>query len=410
MSDSFWSGKRVLVGLSGGIAAYKTLDMIRRLRQAGAELRVVATTAALQFVTPLTVETLAGGPVHHDLFSLTHEREIGHIRLARESDVIILAPATADLLARMAQGRADDLLTTVLLAFQGPIVAAPAMNSAMWTHPATRRNQAQLIQDGVIFVGPESGALACGEQGEGRMAAPETIIERTRRALTPNRFQGARILITAGPTREALDPVRYLSNHSSGRMGWAVAEAALRMGARVALIHGPVAMPPPLDAEAVSVVSAREMRDAALSEWPACVAGVCTAAVADYRPVSVSEGKRSKALEGTDPVWAMTENPDILAELTRVRHPGQVVVGFAAETHPDPDACQAKLYRKGCDLLVVNDVLEPGSGFGTLTNRVTVHDRTGRVDPWPQMTKSQVGERLMTAVHARLQELSLSRS
>ncbi|MBF0284457.1 MAG: bifunctional phosphopantothenoylcysteine decarboxylase/phosphopantothenate--cysteine ligase CoaBC [Magnetococcales bacterium] len=399
----FWSGRNILLGISGGIAAYKALELIRRLRQEEARVTVVTTANALRFVTPLCLEALSGGPVHSDLFSLEEERQMGHIRLAREAELVILAPATADLLSRMACGRADELLTALLLARQGPILAAPAMNHAMWSHPATQANVARLKEWGVAFVGPESGPLACGEEGEGRLATPENILEAARRRLTPKPLSGKRLLITAGPTREALDPVRYLSNHSSGRMGWATALGALRLGAEVTLVHGPVALEPPPGARCVAVESARQMAEATLQAWPDHDAAILTAAVGDFRPQSAAETKIKK-IPGHE-TWnlELVQNPDILAELTRRRRPGQVVAGFAAETGPESlSLAREKLQRKGCDWLAVNDVAEPGSGFGVATNRLTLLFQDGREEPWPLLSKEEAGERLARTAAAWL--------
>lgn len=402
-----WSGKRLVIGISGGIAAYKTLELLRLLRQEGAELTTVMTRAATRFITPLSVQALSGGLVHRELFSLTQEREMGHIRLARDADLVLVAPATADLMARMATGQADDLLAALLLARRGPVLLAPAMNTAMWEHPATRRNVAQLRQDGIALVGPGRGALACGEEGEGRMAEPGEILEAALRLLTPRPLAGRRVLISAGPTREELDPVRYLSNHSSGRMGWALANAALRAGAEVVLVHGPVALPPPLGATCVAVTSAQEMHAACREAWPTCDAAILSAAVADYRPVARQESKIKKERVGETPVLELVANPDILAGLAaQVASPERhrVVVGFAAETGGDLEQARAKLRRKGCHLLVMNDVTEPGSGFGTATNRVTLLHRDGREEAWPLLSKDEVGRRLMEVLARMLDE------
>ncbi|MBF0623770.1 MAG: bifunctional phosphopantothenoylcysteine decarboxylase/phosphopantothenate--cysteine ligase CoaBC [Magnetococcales bacterium] len=400
----FWTGKRVVVGIGGGIAAYKVLDLIRRLREGGAVVKVVVTRAALEFVTKVTLQALSGERVHDDLFALDQEWEMGHIRLAREADLVLVAPATANRLAKMAQGLADDLLSALLLARRGPVVVAPAMNSAMWTHPATQRNLAILRNDGIHVAGPATGVLACGEEGPGRLLDVAGLLEEMVRALTPRFLAGRRILVTAGPTREELDPVRYLSNHSSGKMGWAVANAALRAGARVVLIHGPVTLEPPRGADTVPVISAREMHRAALEAWPACHGAILSAAVADYRPEARQDSKIKK--EGVGQVRSrldLTLNPDILADLASRRRPEQVVVGFAAETGPGAVALgRSKLVRKGCDLLAVNDVLESGSGFGTDTNRVTLLSREGGEESWPLLDKAEVGARLVAALGARM--------
>ncbi|MBF0628193.1 MAG: bifunctional phosphopantothenoylcysteine decarboxylase/phosphopantothenate--cysteine ligase CoaBC [Magnetococcales bacterium] len=404
---NFWHGKQIIIGLGGGIAAYKTLEVIRRLREAGATIIPVPTVAALQFVTPLTLQALCGAPVRDALFSPLEPDGMDHIRLARQADLVIIAPATADLLARMAQGQADDLLTTLLLARHGPVLVAPAMNPAMWDHPATRRNVTILQEDGLLFTGPETGSMACGETGSGRMAEPATILEAARRALTPKILQGRRILITAGPTREELDPVRFISNHSSGKMGWEVALAALRAGAQVELIHGPVALPPPLGATTHAVDSACAMLAATLNCWldqPGCDAAILTAAVADYRPATRQTDKIKKGDVARELTLELTPNPDILAMLSawsgvRTRNGQQrVIVGFAAETGNALVRGREKLARKGCDLLAINDVSAPGCGFGADTNAVTLIGRDGRTADWPLLPKEQVAERLITTV------------
>ncbi|MBF0096670.1 MAG: bifunctional phosphopantothenoylcysteine decarboxylase/phosphopantothenate--cysteine ligase CoaBC [Magnetococcales bacterium] len=411
----FWSDKTVIVALGGGIAAYKTLELIRLLREQGAKIHPVASPSALEFVTPLTVQALAGHPVYQDLFSPQAADGMDHIRLAQEADLLIIAPATANRLAKLANGMADDLLSALALARRKPILLAPAMNSAMWQHPATQRNVSQLQADGVALVGPESGALACGEQGVGRMAEAARILEAGRRLLSPKPLLGRRLLLTAGPTREALDPVRYVSNHSSGRMGWAIALAALRAGAEVTLIHGPVQMEPPWGAEAIAVQSAQQMYEATMAQWDQwCNGGhilsaaILTAAVADYRPVHCHAHKIKKETK-EDLSLALTQNPDILAALgERCRALAAkeclrpLLVGFAAETGDGSEAearllalAQEKQRRKGCDLLLLNNVLSPGCGFGSATNQVTVLHRTGHHEAWPLLDKEEIGARLM---------------
>ncbi|MBF0610663.1 MAG: bifunctional phosphopantothenoylcysteine decarboxylase/phosphopantothenate--cysteine ligase CoaBC [Magnetococcales bacterium] len=396
---SFWRDKKIVVGIGGGIAAYKTLDLLRLLQGEGAKVTVVPTPAALHFITPLSMQALANGPVYSDLFSLVGEAEMGHIRLAREADLVIVAPATADLLARMAMGQGDDLLSTLLLARQGPVLVAPAMNHAMWHHPATRRNVATLQGDGIHFIGPESGPLACGEVGEGRMAPVETLLEAARRVLLPKPWRGKKIVVTAGPTREALDPVRFISNHSSGRMGYAVAQAILRAGGEVVYVHGPLEVPPPMGCQCVAVTSAAEMLEATLGVWPQCQAAILTAAVGDFKPViSGSEKIKKENLSPQGLSLQLTTTVDILATLSQNRRSDQVVVGFAAETGELLTKAVAKLRRKGCDLLVANDVSEPGSGFATTTNRVTLLWPDGRQQPLPMMSKEEVGDHLLAAI------------
>ncbi|MBF0460944.1 MAG: bifunctional phosphopantothenoylcysteine decarboxylase/phosphopantothenate--cysteine ligase CoaBC [Magnetococcales bacterium] len=413
----FWSDKSVAVAIGGGIAAYKTLELLRLLREEGARVVVIATEAALQFVTPLTLQALSGQPVRSNLFSPCEADGMDHIRLAQEVDWLVVAPATADILARMAGGHGDDLLTTVLLARRGPVLLAPAMNPAMWAHPATQRNVAQLQADGIALVGPEYGPVACGDHGQGRMAEAAHILEGGRRQLSPKPWQGRHVLITAGPTQEDLDPVRYLSNRSSGRMGWAVCQAALRAGAEVTLIHGPVALPVPRGANAIAVQSAQQMYDATMQVWenrayhaPHLSAAILTAAVADFRPANRQMTKIKKGTAAAViPPLTLVQNPDILATLAaranQMAQDGQsppIVVGFAAETGTDADAAESvrvlareKQARKGCDLLVVNNVLAPGCGFGSLTNQVTILHRSGHEETWPLLSKEEVGERLL---------------
>ncbi|MBF0311727.1 MAG: bifunctional phosphopantothenoylcysteine decarboxylase/phosphopantothenate--cysteine ligase CoaBC [Magnetococcales bacterium] len=398
------SGKQILLGLGGGIAAYKCLELIRRLRECGATVIPVPTAAALQFVTPMSLQALSGNVVHDNLFSLEQEHGMRHIRLAREADLVVVAPATADLLARLANGLADDLLTTLLLARKGAVLLAPAMNAAMWDHPATQRNVARLQEDGLFFIGPENGALACGEEGAGRMAEPAHLLEEITRLLTPALLAGRRVLITAGPTREALDPVRYLSNRSSGRMGWAVAMAARRLGAEVTLIHGPVSLPSPWSVRCLPVVSAHEMLEAVQQQWqeqtPDLV--VMTAAVGDFRPREASADKISRGKEAI--TLELVPNADILAGLVTRRGQASrpLICGFAAETGQAQERGRAKRARKGCDLMVVNDVLEAGCGFDVPTNRVTLIDNQGNEENWPLLSKEAVGERLMRHLATRL--------
>ena len=409
LTVGFWSGKYIVVAIGGGIAAYKTLTLLRLLREAQARVVVVVTESALQFVTPLTLQTLSGNPVYQNLFTPNDANGMDHIRLAQEADLLIIAPTTANILARLAGGHADDLLTTLFLARRGPVLLAPAMNVAMWEHPATQRNATQLHADGVAFVGPESGILACGDVGPGRMAEAEDILEAGRRLLSPQTLQGRHLLVTAGPTQEELDPVRYISNHSSGKMGWAVCNAALRAGAKVTLIHGPVSLPLPYGIHAIAVQSAQHMYEAVLQTWDntAFDAAILTAAVADFRP---SERHSTKIKKSSSlPVLTLTANPDILATLglraTEAENSGRVrpiLMGFAAET--SQALCQGatgarqKLLRKGCDILVANNVLAADCGFGKETNRVTLLHRSGHEEAWPLLSKEAVGERLLTHI------------
>ncbi|OSM06810.1 putative bifunctional phosphopantothenoylcysteine decarboxylase/phosphopantothenate synthase [Magnetofaba australis IT-1] len=361
----------------------------------------MATHSALEFVTPLTLGALAEAPVHTELMSLTQEREMGHIRLAREADLVVVAPITAHTLARLANGLADDLLTAMLLARRGPTLLAPAMNAGMWENPATQRNVAQVVADGYLLAGPTSGALACGESGVGRMAEPLDILEAARRALSDKPLAGRRILITAGPTREAVDPVRYVSNHSSGRMGFAIAQAALRLGAEAELVHGPVSLPPVLGAQMTAVTCAEKMQAACLALWPRCDAAVMTAAVADFRPESAPTSKIKKQPGQERMTLELTRNPDILAAVCAARRPGQVVMGFAAETDDLLANAQAKLARKGCDLLAANDVSDTRIGFGSERNRITLLAPGAEPQAWPEMDKETLAEKLLLALAQR---------
>jgi phosphopantothenoylcysteine decarboxylase / phosphopantothenate---cysteine ligase len=397
-------GRRILLVIGGGIAAYKSLDLIRRLRDAGAGVRCVMTAGAQQFVTPLAAAALSGEKTYTDLFDREDEAAIGHIRLAREADAVIVAPATANLMARMATGQADDLASTVLLATRLPILIAPAMNPAMWAHPATRRNLATLEGDGVHVVGPNSGAMAEPETGAGRMAEPLEIVAAAQALFAAGQgpLAGRHVLVTSGPTHEPIDPVRYIANRSSGRQGHAIARAAAQAGARVTLVSGPVALPDPEGVDVVHVESAREMKAAVDAALPADIA-IFAAAVADYRAAEAQPQKIKK--DGRPPApLALAENPDILASVAGMkggRPP--LVVGFAAETQDVVALAKAKLERKGCDLIVANDV-SMGSGIaggvmGGARNAVHIVTKSG-VESWPEMDKDAVAAKLV----ARLAE------
>ena len=406
---------RILLIIGGGIAAYKSLELIRRLRDQGARVRVVMTKAASEFVSPLAAATLSGEPVRDDLFSLTDEALIGHIELSRSADLVVVAPATANLLARMAGGLADDLATTLLLATDKPVLAAPAMNVRMWLHPATRRNVERLGADGVLIVGPDSGPMACGEFGPGRMAEPPAIVEAIEEALTAaaatdprelaaGPLAGRHVVITSGPTYEAIDPVRFLGNRSSGRQGHAIAQSAVGAGARVTLISGPVALPDPLGAAVIHVESALEMRAAVEAALPAD-AFIGAAAVADWRVEGISHGKIKKD-GGASPTLRLIENPDILAEISkRETLRPIVVVGFAAETEDVATNARAKLERKGCDLIVANSVAEGTSTFGGETNEVQLIDCDG-IESWPTMSKAEVADRIVRRIAVELAKRS----
>ena len=385
-------GKRVLLIVGGGIAAYKALLLTRLLRQAGIAVRPILTEAGARFVTPLSLAALAEDKVYQDLFSLTDESEMGHIELSRSADLIVVAPATADLMAKAAGGLAGDLASTTLLATDTPVLMAPAMNVRMWTHPATQRNLAALKADGVRFVGPDDGAMACGEFGPGRMAEPEAIFQAVLDALSSDRpLAGRHVIVTAGPTAEPIDPVRVLTNRSSGKQGYAIAGALARLGAAVTLVSGPTALAAPPGVTRVSVETALEMLAAVRAVLPADAA-ICVAAVADWRLDAVFGVKLKKGKDGP-PALRLVENPDILAELAL---PGpsrpRLVVGFAAETQDLEANARAKLARKGCDWIVANDVSQPGV-MGGGDNTVLVISRSG-TEHWATASKASVAEQL----------------
>lgn len=392
--------KRVLLIVAGGIAAYKSLELIRRLRERGVAVRPVLTRAGARFVTPLALASLAGDKVYEDLFSLTDEAEMGHIRLSRAADLVVVAPATADLLAKMAQGHADDLASTLLLATDKPVLVAPAMNPMMWNHPATRRNVARLDADGVHRIGPEAGDMACGEDGPGRMAEPARILEAIEALLAPaaRPLAGVRALVTSGPTREAIDPVRFIANHSSGRQGHAVAKALADAGAEVVLVSGPVAIPDPPGLRVRHVETAREMLAACEAALPVDIA-VCAAAVADWRPATTPRDKIKKRAGEAPPALELVENPDILARLAR---PGPVrprlVVGFAAETGDVIARGRAKRERKGCDWILANDVGAGSGVFGGARNTVHVIAAGAEPESWPELDKDEVARRLVARI------------
>jgi phosphopantothenoylcysteine decarboxylase/phosphopantothenate--cysteine ligase len=388
------NGKRILLIISGGIAAYKTLELIRRLGERGVGVRTILTKSGAQFVTPLSVAALSGERAYQDLFSLTDESEMGHIRLSREADLVVVAPATANIMAKAAAGIADDLATTALLATDKPVLMAPAMNLQMWAHEATQRNATRLVDDGVLMVGPEAGDLACGEIGSGRMAEPATILARISELLAPagTPLAGRRALITSGPTREPIDPVRYISNHSSGKQGHAVAGALAALGAAATLVTGPSAEADPAGVEVVRVETARQMLDACQAALPVDIA-VCAAAVADWRIAAPASGKMKKDGAGP-PELSFVENPDILATIAGLaeQRPA-LVVGFAAETENVVENALAKCRRKGCDWLVANDVSSQSGTFGGEHN--TVHLIEGDAsEAWPKLSKQAVAERL----------------
>ena len=397
---------RLLLIIGGGIAAYKCLELIRRARERGHEVRVVMTAGAQQFVAPLSVGAISGGPVFSDLWALDGEHEIGHIRLSREADLIVVAPATADLMAKMAGGHADDLATAVLLATDKTVLAAPAMNPLMWAHSATQRNVKQLADDGIAFIGPERGEMAeSGEAGLGRMSEPLQILAAIELALNEDKpLSGRHILITSGPTLEPIDPVRFISNRSSGKQGHAIAAAAARMGARVTLVSGPVALPDPQGVTVRHVESAREMLAAAQAALPADVA-IFAAAVADWRTPDVAGEKIKKAKDAPAPHLTLVENPDILRTLAAKgpRRP-RLVVGFAAETELVVDNAKKKLVTKGCDWIVANDVSPASGTFGGARNTVHLVSAAG-VESWPELSKDAVAERLLQMIAETLKKV-----
>jgi phosphopantothenoylcysteine decarboxylase/phosphopantothenate--cysteine ligase len=397
--------RRIVLIIGGGIAAYKSLDLIRRLRERGVSLRVVMTDAAQKFITPLSVGALAGEHPFVDLFDSRSEFDVGHVRLARECDLVIVAPATADLMAKMANGLADDLASAVLLATDKKILLAPAMNPNMWSNRATRRNVAQLIADDAVLVGPNAGEMAeSGEAGVGRMAEPLEIVAAAESLLSSksNALAGLRMIVTSGPTHEPIDPVRYIANRSSGKQGHAIAEAAASAGANVTLISGPVAVSDPRGVTVVKVESAREMLAAVETALPADIA-VFAAAVADWRTAANSREKIKKTGKGT-PELALIENPDILSTVAhrKARRP-KLVIGFAAETEHVVEHAKAKLARKGCDWILANDVSPETGIMGGDSNTIHLVTRTG-VEHWPPQSKSEVAAVLIRRIAAAMDE------
>ena len=387
------SDKRILLIVGGGIAAYKALELTRLLRKAGVSVRPILTKAGEQFVTPLSLAAISEDKVYSELFSLTDEAEMGHIELSRSADLVVVAPATADLIAKAVHGHASDLASTTLLATDKPVLMAPAMNVRMWEHPATRRNVAQLKADGVLFVGPDEGAMACGEYGFGRLAEPPAIFEAIMAALAgpaARPLAGKRAIVTAGPTAEPIDPVRVLTNRSSGKQGFAIAQALAELGADVTLVAGPVAVPTPAGVRRVDIETAREMLAACEAALPADIA-VCVAAVSDWRPESAAGTKMKKGADGP-PAITLVENPDILATLSQSARRPALVVGFAAETNDVEAYAKAKLAKKGCDWIVANDVSIAGT-MGGDDNAVSIVTKDG-VERWDRTAKSEVARKL----------------
>lgn len=401
------SGKHILLGISGGIAAYKACDLVRRLRDAGAEVRVVMTEGATHFVTPLTLQALSGHPVRTSLWDEAHEAAMGHIELARWADAILIAPASASVMARLAAGMADDLLTTLCLASEAPLILAPAMNRVMWAHPATRANAQTLAARGVEFFGPAAGSQACGETGEGRMLEPLELVDQLIRHISPSSqpapsgrggrgLAGQKVVITAGPTREALDPVRFISNRSSGRMGYALAEAAREAGAEVVLVSGPTALPTPAGVTRIDVETALQMRDAVMAQMP-CDVFIGTAAVADYRAAEPAPGKIKKNADELE--LRLVKNPDILSEVAALPE-RPFTVGFAAETDHVLEHARDKLARKRLDLIAANRV-GPGLAFDQPDNALTVLWADGQVE-LPQADKRLLARQLIELIAQRI--------
>ncbi|MCO6383894.1 bifunctional phosphopantothenoylcysteine decarboxylase/phosphopantothenate--cysteine ligase CoaBC [Oceanicola sp. 502str15] len=390
------AGKKILLVIAGGIAAFKSLDLIRRLREQGAEVTSVLTAAAEEFVTPLTVSVLTGNKVYRELFDLTDEREMGHIELSRAADLLVVAPATANLIGKMAGGLADDLASTLLMATDKPVLIAPAMNVRMWLHPATQRNVAQLRADGVHFSGPAEGEMACGEYGPGRMSEAHEIAEAVSEALADGPLKGKHIVITSGPTHEPIDPVRYIANRSSGAQGTALARSLMGLGASVTFVTGPATVPPPQGAKVVQVETAAQMHEAVFKALPADAA-IFAAAVADWRVVAASGSKIKKDGTGKIAPLNFTENPDILAEVSSAPQRPGLVIGFAAETDDLLKHAEAKLARKGCDWIIANDVSPETGIMGGSENAVTILTAAG-ADALPRMSKDQVAQQLAARI------------
>ncbi|MEO9827405.1 MAG: bifunctional phosphopantothenoylcysteine decarboxylase/phosphopantothenate--cysteine ligase CoaBC [Paracoccaceae bacterium] len=391
------AGKRILLVIGGGIAAFKSLELIRLIRKEGGAVTPVLTKAAQEFVTPLSASALAAQKVYTDLFDLTDEAEMGHIELSRSADLIVAAPATADLMAKMAAGQANDLASTLLMATDAPVLVAPSMNVRMWLNPANQRNIATLEADGITRVGPDEGDMACGEFGPGRLAEPQAILAAIVEKLAQGPLKGRHILVTSGPTSEPIDPVRYIANRSSGAQGTAIAKALAGLGARVTFITGPATVPPPEGVTVVRIETAQEMLEAVRATLPADAA-VFAAAVADWRVSAASESKMKKDKSGKPPNLELTENPDILATISKLKKGRpKLVVGFAAETDDVIKNAISKRTRKGCDWIVANDVSPETGIMGGSENAVSVIDGDG-TDSWPRATKDQVARRLAARI------------
>ncbi|MDD2501140.1 MAG: bifunctional phosphopantothenoylcysteine decarboxylase/phosphopantothenate--cysteine ligase CoaBC [Geobacter sp.] len=394
------TGKTVVLGVTGGIAVYKAVELLRLLTKAGAEVHVIMTSAATEFVTPLTFQTLSGNPVSTELFNLYQEREIGHISLADRADLLLIAPATANVIGKIAHGIADDLLTTTVMATKAPVLVAPAMNVNMYQNPLYQENEARLRRHGYHFVDAECGSLACGWEGSGRLAQPGRIFDQACALLSQQDLAGETVLVTAGPTQEELDPVRYISNHSSGKMGYALAQAARHRGAKVILVSGPTCLEPPPGLELVRVVSARQMYEAVMTRAEGCSVVIKAAAVADYRPLLRNGDKLKKKDDNL--TLELAKNPDILSQLGQL-NPRPLLVGFAAETTDLQVHAAAKLAAKNLDMIVANDVSQEGAGFNVATNIARLLYRDGRVEPLELMTKTRLAELILDRVVELLQ-------
>ncbi len=397
--------KTIILGVCGGIAAYKAVELLRLLTKAGADVHVIMTRAALEFITPLTFQTLSSNPVHTELFNLIAEREIGHISLADRADLFIVAPATANVIGKIAYGIADDILTTTVMATKAPLLFAPAMNVNMYTNPIYQENEEKLRRLGYLFEAPVCGSLACGWEGQGKLAAPETIFESAVMALTEKDLSGQTIMITAGPTREEIDPVRYISNHSSGKMGYALARAARLRGAQVLLISGPTALAAPAGVQFITITSAVEMRSEVMAHVAECDVVIKAAAVADYRPLTRNSTKIKKSTDSTK--MELVKNPDILCELGKMvsgLNPRPFLVGFAAETDALIENAAKKLHEKNLDMIVANDVSQTDAGFNVDTNRAVLFFKDGSSCDCGLMTKDQLAGAILDHVVAHLAE------
>ena len=387
--------KKIVLGITGGIAAYKAAELVRELVKLEARVDVIMTRNAMEFITPLTFQTLSGNPVHTELFNLIEESQIGHISLADRAEVLVIAPATANIIGKIAGGIADDLLTTVVMATRAPVLIAPAMNVHMWENPVCQRNIAALRSRGYHFIDPESGELACGYEGKGRLAEIPAILEEISALLAPQDFRGEKVLVTAGPTEEPIDPVRLITNPSSGRMGFALARAARDRGAEVTLISGPTSLTPPRRVKFIAIHTALQMREAVLQNLEDASILLMAAAVSDYRPRHTAAEKIKKTEEAE--ILALERNPDILREAGR-RKGSRTLVGFAAETEDLVQNARRKLEEKNLDLIVANDVSVPGAGFAVKTNIVKILERSGKIDELPIMTKEELADRILDRI------------